>query len=100
MKEAPVSEALERSLKELTLKPQDAATVELARTCANLVDFDEKQAMYAGGLLLKALVELRMTPKARTEVTKGKADVDGASERARLRDELRERRSRHRGNAS
>lgn len=95
-----VREALERALSEVEVKPQDAALVALARDAAATVDSDKRRAVSAGGLLLKALVELRMTPKARTEVTKGRTGEDGAGQRAKLRDELRARRQRRGEHAS
>jgi hypothetical protein len=93
-----VGKALEDALRAGVQAPQDAATVALARRMAQQIDSGADRPDQAGSVLLRALVELQMTPKARSAVMKGGTSNDGASERQQSLDELRERRQRRRVN--
>jgi hypothetical protein len=83
-----ISETLEQALLTVPTTPADAATVALARRYAALID-DEGDLVKVGPALLAALVQLGMTPKARSAVTGGGAPDAG---RTKL-DELRARRA-------
>ena len=92
-----IAAALDAALAAVDTKPQDGAAVALARRYAALVDADPDMAPKVGDQLLKVLVELGMTPRARAGVLKGGQSGDSTA-RSKL-DELRERRAR-RANAT
>lgn len=87
-----IEAALRRSIAAAKTEPIDAAVLELALRYAQAIDTDLEEITRAGPKLLDALIELRMTPKARTAVLRGATGDDrpGASKL----DELRARRER------
>lgn len=87
-----VAMALGRALKQVTLAPEDAAAVALARSYARALDADSANLAKVGHRFLEVLVELGMTPKARAAVLKG----EKAPPRSPL-DELRARREQKQG---
>lgn len=82
--------SLEDALGAAMVEPVDAGTIELARAYAGEIDEGGDLAKL-GPLLLAALVQLRMTPAARTAVLKGGATSDKPASKL---DELRARRAR------
>ena len=90
-----VAMALGRALKQVTLQPEDAAAVALARTYARALDADQAALPKGGHRFLEVLVELGMTPKARAAVMKG----EKAPTKSPL-DELRARRERKHGTSA
>jgi hypothetical protein len=80
MTQQPLFRAFEKSIKEELLKaltdnpPADTDTgiVALALSYAEMIDADPAKLPKLGPHLLAALVELKMTPKARTGATMGR----------------------------
>lgn len=88
----PLVSALESALAALTVRPEDAAAVALARRYAEQADADDGDLVKLGPLLLAALTALGMTPAGRAAVMgKGGDRRDGAP--VSKADELRARRA-------
>ncbi|PWW50258.1 terminase small subunit [Actinokineospora spheciospongiae] len=78
--------ALTAALEHVKVEPEDGSAVALARKYAAEIDEGNAAALAKlGPLLLAALVELGMTPRARAAVVKGKGD-NGARKRSALDD--------------
>lgn len=90
-----ITDTLETALRSVETTPADAATVELARRYAALID-GEGDLIKVGPLLLATLTALGMTPKARTAVVPPEGGSSGGSKA----DELRARRARRHGTAA
>lgn len=67
---AKIRGALDRALRRAEISPADGAAVTLARHYADAIDADG-DLIKLGPALLAAMVQLRMTPKARTSVMEG-----------------------------
>lgn len=80
--------AVEETLGALTLTPEDAAAVELARELAAAIDADQRQGQVLADLsskLLSVLTALNATPQARARVKEGGSTGAGSSRLAVLR---------------
>lgn len=91
--------SLLESLKAVTRRDEDEVAVALALEYAAAIDDagDDPGALRDfGPKLLAALIELRMTPKARSAVTTGPGQQDGPVKQS-ASDELRARRAGKRG---
>jgi hypothetical protein len=94
--DAKVATAVEKTIKALQLRPEDAGAVQLARKYARTIDgLDDEQLPKVLGVigpsLLKALQALGATPDSRAGAAKG-GTPDVSPARAAL-DELRARRA-------
>lgn len=85
--------ALDRSLRALTLQPEDDAVVALAREYTAAIDADGQQLVMLGKNLRETLIELGMTPRARAAMFKGEPEKPATSPI----DELRARRQKRSG---
>lgn len=88
--------ALYGALREVETAKGDDAAAALAKRYAALIDDDPTLAPKVGPLLLDALRELCMTPRARAAVVKGGGNTGDGSRPASELDELRERARRRR----
>lgn len=90
--------SLTDALKTVTRRDEDSTVVALALEYAMAIDDSDDAAALRdyGPKLLAALIELRMTPKARSAVTTGPGQQDGPVKQSPS-DELRARRAGKRG---
>lgn len=101
--EKSLKEELEKALTDNPPPDSDAGTVALALSYAEMIDADPGKLPKLGPHLLSALVELKMTPKARTGVPLGRPpktddrNPDGSSATVSPLDQLRIAREQQRG---